>query len=84
MIEYEIFQPIDIFVFHHQGDNTRPLSFEMNRHPGLLADAIIIKSRSTPCMPKMPIPLIKKHREGRRNFFVERCDQITITPITQN
>jgi len=42
MIEDQIIHPIAIFVFHHQGDKARLLSFEMNRHPGLLADAIII------------------------------------------
>jgi hypothetical protein len=48
MIEDQVFHSVTIFVFHHQGDTTGLLCFEMNGYSSLLPDAFIILSKGTP------------------------------------
>jgi hypothetical protein len=48
MIEDQVFHPVTIFVFHHQGGTTGLRCFEMNRYSGLLPGAFLILSKGAP------------------------------------
>jgi hypothetical protein len=80
MIEDQIFHPIVIFVFHHQGDKTRLLRFEMNGHSGLLAGAIIIWSKGAPLHAQEADAIYQKTKRGEEGLSVHGFDQYNDYP----